>query len=36
MAQQEWLYGLHALEAVVAKEPERLIEVYVLKGRDDD
>ncbi|MCC2608148.1 23S rRNA (guanosine(2251)-2'-O)-methyltransferase RlmB [Planctobacterium marinum] len=36
MAQQEWLYGLHALEAVVAKEPERLIELYVLKGRDDD
>lgn len=36
MAQQEWLYGLHALEAVVAREPERLIELYVLKGRDDE
>ncbi|MCW8108028.1 23S rRNA (guanosine(2251)-2'-O)-methyltransferase RlmB [Alteromonas ponticola] len=36
MAQQEWLYGIHALSAVVAKEPERLIEVLVLKGRDDD
>ncbi|NMH60158.1 23S rRNA (guanosine(2251)-2'-O)-methyltransferase RlmB [Alteromonas ponticola] len=36
MAQQEWLYGIHALSAVVAKEPERLIEVLVLKGRDDE
>lgn len=36
MAQQEWLYGLHALQAVVENEPERLIEVLVLKGRDDD
>ncbi|MCW8090818.1 23S rRNA (guanosine(2251)-2'-O)-methyltransferase RlmB [Alteromonas sp. ASW11-130] len=36
MAQQEWLYGIHALSAVVANEPERLIEVLVLKGRNDD
>ncbi|WP_026377311.1 23S rRNA (guanosine(2251)-2'-O)-methyltransferase RlmB [Aestuariibacter salexigens] len=36
MAQQEWLYGLHALEAVVKREPERLIELFVLKGRDDE
>lgn len=36
MAQQEWLYGIHALEAVVNREPERLIELYVLKGRDDE
>lgn len=35
MAQQEWLYGLHALQAVIDKEPERLIEIMVLKGRDD-
>ncbi|MFC6438799.1 23S rRNA (guanosine(2251)-2'-O)-methyltransferase RlmB [Bowmanella sp. JS7-9] len=35
MAQQEWLYGLHALEAVIEREPERLIELFVLKGRDD-
>lgn len=36
MAQQEWLYGIHALESVVQREPERLIELFVLKGRDDD
>ncbi len=36
MAQQEWLYGIHALSAVIAKEPERLIEVLVMKGRDDE
>ena len=36
MAQQEWLYGIHALEAVLAREPERIIELYLLKGRDDD
>ncbi len=36
MAQQEWLYGLHALGSVLDKEPERLIELYVLKGRDDE
>ncbi|QJR81507.1 23S rRNA (guanosine(2251)-2'-O)-methyltransferase RlmB [Alteromonas pelagimontana] len=36
MAQQEWLYGLHAVASVLEKEPERVIEVMVLKGRDDD
>ncbi|AWL10898.1 23S rRNA (guanosine(2251)-2'-O)-methyltransferase [Saliniradius amylolyticus] len=32
---QEWLYGIHALESVLEREPERLIELFVLKGRDD-
>lgn len=36
MAQQEWLYGIHALESVLSREPERLIELYVLKGRNDE
>ncbi len=36
MAQHEWLYGIHALEAVIQREPERLIEMFVLKGRQDD
>ncbi|MFT4938510.1 MAG: 23S rRNA (guanosine2251-2'-O)-methyltransferase [Paraglaciecola sp.] len=35
MAQQEWLYGIHAIDAVMEREPERLIELYILKGRDD-
>jgi 23S rRNA (guanosine2251-2'-O)-methyltransferase len=36
MAQTEWLYGIHALEAVLQNEPERIIELFVLKGRDDE
>lgn len=36
MAQHEWLYGIHALESVITREPERLIELFVLKGREDD
>jgi len=36
MAQQELLYGLHAMQAVIENEPERLIEIWVLKGRDDE
>jgi 23S rRNA (guanosine2251-2'-O)-methyltransferase len=35
MAQHEWLYGIHTLESVLNREPERLIELYILKGRDD-
>lgn len=35
MAQSQWLYGIHALEALLEREPERLIELFVLKGRDD-
>ncbi|APE03285.1 23S rRNA (guanosine(2251)-2'-O)-methyltransferase RlmB [Alteromonas mediterranea] len=36
MAQQEWLYGLHAMQSVLEKEPERVMEVWVLKGRNDE
>ncbi|GAB3026452.1 23S rRNA (guanosine(2251)-2'-O)-methyltransferase RlmB [Bowmanella dokdonensis] len=36
MAQQEWLYGIHAMESLLQREPERLIELFVLKGRDDE
>lgn len=36
MAQQEWLYGLHAMQAVLEREPERVIEIFVLKGRNDE
>ncbi|RJX72291.1 23S rRNA (guanosine(2251)-2'-O)-methyltransferase RlmB [Vibrio sinensis] len=32
----EFIYGIHAVKAVLAKEPERFIEAYVLKGRQDD
>ncbi|HAS61846.1 MAG TPA: 23S rRNA (guanosine(2251)-2'-O)-methyltransferase RlmB [Vibrio sp.] len=32
----EFLYGIHAVKAVLEREPERFIEAYVLKGRQDD
>ncbi|QIW15015.1 23S rRNA (guanosine(2251)-2'-O)-methyltransferase RlmB [Pasteurellaceae bacterium RH1A] len=31
----EQIYGIHAVEAFLNNAPERLIEVYVLKGRED-
>ena len=36
MAQHEWLYGMHAVQAVLEREPERVLELLVLKGRNDD
>lgn len=36
MAQQEWLYGVHAIFAVLDKEPERVLDIMVAKGRDDE
>ena len=35
MAQQELIFGIHALGSVLDKEPERILEVYIAKGRDD-
>ncbi len=32
----EFIYGIHAVKAVLDREPERFIEAYVLKGRQDD
>lgn len=32
----ENIYGIHAVNAFLTHVPERLIEVYVLKGRDDN
>ncbi|WP_371193730.1 23S rRNA (guanosine(2251)-2'-O)-methyltransferase RlmB [Glaciecola sp. SC05] len=36
MAQQEWLYGLHSIAAVLENEPERILDIMVAKGRDDE
>ncbi|SKA55854.1 23S rRNA (guanosine2251-2'-O)-methyltransferase [Enterovibrio nigricans DSM 22720] len=30
------IYGIHAVKAVLESDPARFIEVYVLKGREDD
>jgi 23S rRNA (guanosine2251-2'-O)-methyltransferase len=32
----EFIYGIHAINAVLDKSPERVIEAFVLKGRQDD
>ncbi len=32
----EFIYGIHAINAVLEKSPERFIEAFVLKGRQDD
>lgn len=32
----ELAYGIHSLSAIMENEPERLIEVFALKGRQDD
>jgi 23S rRNA (guanosine2251-2'-O)-methyltransferase len=36
MAQHELIYGLHTMTSVIEREPERLIELFVLKGREDE
>ncbi|MEZ9329174.1 23S rRNA (guanosine(2251)-2'-O)-methyltransferase RlmB [Vibrio breoganii] len=32
----EYIYGIHAVKAVLEKDPARFIEAFVLKGRQDD
>lgn len=36
MAKIDWLYGIHTLTSVLQREPERVLELFVLKGRDDE
>ena len=36
MSKSELIYGMHAVDALLEKQPERIIEVYALKGRDDE
>ncbi|WOT04664.1 23S rRNA (guanosine(2251)-2'-O)-methyltransferase RlmB [Shewanella youngdeokensis] len=36
MKKQDMTFGLHAVEAVLKHSPERVIEMWVLQGRDDD
>ncbi|GIU07147.1 23S rRNA (guanosine-2'-O-)-methyltransferase RlmB [Shewanella sp. c952] len=35
MKKQDITFGLHAVEAVLQNSPERVIEIWVLQGRDD-
>lgn len=32
----EFIYGIHAVKSLLGREPERFIETFVLKGRQDD
>ncbi|MDP2561292.1 23S rRNA (guanosine(2251)-2'-O)-methyltransferase RlmB [Psychrobium sp. 1_MG-2023] len=36
MSKHDLLFGLHSIEAVLNNEPERILEIFALKGRDDD
>lgn len=36
MSKSEVIYGMHAVDALLEKQPERVIEIYALKGRDDE
>ena len=31
----ETVYGIHAIEALLTRAPERIIEVFIAKGRED-
>jgi 23S rRNA (guanosine2251-2'-O)-methyltransferase len=35
MAEQQWVFGLHAVEAVLQRHPEDVLELLVQKDRDD-
>lgn len=36
MAQPEFLYGIHSVAAALETEPERILELMIAKGRDDE
>ena len=36
MAKQEAVYGIHSIGSIINNEPERILELFVLKGRDDE
>ncbi|KYP97730.1 23S rRNA methyltransferase, partial [Sodalis-like endosymbiont of Proechinophthirus fluctus] len=31
----EIIYGIHALQAILERDPQRFLDVYLLKGRED-
>lgn len=36
MAQAEFIYGIHSIASVLDNEPERILEIMVAKGRNDE
>ena len=35
MAKTEYFYGVHSVESLLVLEPERVLTLFTLKGRDD-
>ena len=35
MSKQDYVYGTHAVVSLIENEPERIIELYALKGKED-
>ena len=35
MAKPEYFYGVHSVESLLELEPERVLTLFALKGRDD-
>ncbi len=35
MAKPEYFYGVHAVESLLELEPERVLTLFALKGRED-
>jgi 23S rRNA (guanosine2251-2'-O)-methyltransferase len=35
MSKPEWLYGLHSVQAILERYPERVIELFLQEGRED-
>ncbi|STQ78533.1 23S rRNA (guanosine-2'-O-)-methyltransferase RlmB [Hafnia alvei] len=31
----EMIYGIHAVQALLERDPQRFLEVFVMKGRED-
>ena len=36
MAKEEIVLGIHAVNALIKRSPERFVEMWLLKGRDDE
>ncbi|WP_095497142.1 23S rRNA (guanosine(2251)-2'-O)-methyltransferase RlmB [Paraferrimonas haliotis] len=36
MSKQQWVFGLHAIQAILERQPEQVIELWCLKGRQDE
>jgi 23S rRNA (guanosine2251-2'-O)-methyltransferase len=36
MSQHEWIHGIHSVSSVLKSQPQRLLCLYVLQGRQDD